>query len=418
VRSAARAGLAALLLSATACGDGDGRTDAPQDDATTETLDTGVPIAPPSAPPSGGEPTADASRRAEDAALERDAGLGDGAPPPPPPPATEPTPPSEAPPPTPAGDAPGNAGWIGGSCPSDEACDYAEAFCLSPAEGWPNGTCSLDCDRFCPDRDGASTTFCVADIVAGGACVQQCDFAAYPATGCRPGYGCRPRGRFAEPDVRREVCTPGEAAPTPDLACDGELAQLGLSYIAAENPMEHPAGRPDLTCDVEGAIRLSSPVRGVTYASSFSGAASPMFMRCELAVALAALADYLSELDIVRVAHMGTYNCRTIAGSDSLSMHGLGLAIDIAGFVDAQGVEYSVLNDWEDGVDSPVTDKGRLLYEVAHQMLERGVFNIVLTPEFNAAHDNHFHVDLTPGADFIGFGPSPLPVVGTNPSGE
>jgi hypothetical protein len=219
-------------------------------------------------------------------------------------------------------------------------------------------------------------------------------------------------------DAWVEVWTPGEAAPTPDLACDGELAQLGLSYIAAENPMEHPAGRPDLTCDVEGAIRLSSPVRGVTYASSFSGAASPMFMRCELAVALAALADYLSELDIVRVAHMGTYNCRTIAGSDSLSMHGLGLAIDIAGFVDAQGVEYSVLNDWEDGVDSPVTDKGRLLYEVAHQMLERGVFNIVLTPEFNAAHDNHFHVDLTPGADFIGFGPSPLPVVGTNPSGE
>jgi len=37
-------------------------------------------------------------------------------------------------------------------------------------------------------------------------------------------------------------------------------------------------------------------------------------------------------------------------------------------------------------------------------MFSDDIFNIILTPEYNAAHRNHYHVDLTPGADFIGSG--------------
>ena len=48
------------------------------------------------------------------------------------------------------------------------------------------------------------------------------------------------------------------------------------------------------------------------------------------------------------------------------------------------------------------SDKARILYEIGRQMHERDIFNIVLTPNYNAAHDNHFHVDLTPGSDFHG----------------
>ena len=29
------------------------------------------------------------------------------------------------------------------------------------------------------------------------------------------------------------------------------------------------------------------------------------------------------------------------------------------------------------------------------------IFNVILTPEYNAAHADHFHVDLTPGAHSI-----------------
>jgi hypothetical protein len=30
------------------------------------------------------------------------------------------------------------------------------------------------------------------------------------------------------------------------------------------------------------------------------------------------------------------------------------------------------------------------------------IFNIILTPNYNAAHRDHFHVDLTPNAHFLG----------------
>ena len=29
-------------------------------------------------------------------------------------------------------------------------------------------------------------------------------------------------------------------------------------------------------------------------------------------------------------------------------------------------------------------------------------WNVVLTPDYNSAHDNHFHLDLTPGSHFLG----------------
>jgi hypothetical protein len=59
-----------------------------------------------------------------------------------------------------------------------------------------------------------------------------------------------------------------------------------------------------------------------------------------------------------------------------------------------------VFDDWEDGVDMPVTFEGQWLKDLTDQRHEQGIFNIILTPEYNAAHDDHFHVDLTPGSDF------------------
>ncbi len=57
---------------------------------------------------------------------------------------------------------------------------------------------------------------------------------------------------------------------------------------------------------------------------------------------------------------------------------------------------------WEDGDDTPETPEGAWLYETVHRWDKDDVWNILLTPEFNAAHDNHFHVDLTPDSDFLG----------------
>ena len=44
--------------------------------------------------------------------------------------------------------------------------------------------------------------------------------------------------------------------------------------------------------------------------------------------------------------------------------------------------------------------RGQWLKALADARYAMDIFNIILTPNYNAAHYNHFHVDLTPGGDY------------------
>lgn len=104
--------------------------------------------------------------------------------------------------------------WIGDGCADARGCDYADAECLAADEGFPGGTCSLECARLCPDsgEPGDPLTFCVTDPnePARGVCLARCDQALHPGSGCRPEYVCRQRGRFGEPATQRDVCVPDD----------------------------------------------------------------------------------------------------------------------------------------------------------------------------------------------------------------
>ena len=92
---------------------------------------------------------------------------------------------------------------------------------------------------------------------------------------------------------------------------------------------------------------------------------------------------------IVRIDQLGTYACRNInsAAEGRRSQHATANAIDIAAFHTADGRVISVLKDY--GKDTP---EGRFL-DGAHQSA-CGLFNIVLGPNYNRLHANHFHLDL------------------------
>jgi len=144
---------------------------------------------------------------------------------------------------------------------------------------------------------------------------------------------------------------------------------------------------------------------------------TPMTIGCPLALALQHASEILSQYDIVEVGHMGTYNCRVIAGTASLSQHGSGLAIDYAWFRTAGGQIYDVEDHWEHDTQEFQTEAGRILYEIAQAFYHEDVFNIVLTPNYNAAHDDHLHVDLSDGGDLIGKS-RPGRYIGPNPNGD
>lgn len=90
---------------------------------------------------------------------------------------------------------------------------------------------------------------------------------------------------------------------------------------------------------------------------------------------------------IVEVRQLSSYSCRRIAGSGSVSEHGFGNALDVAGFTFASGRVITVKHGWQ---GSP--DERGFLRQVHAGGCE--IFTTVLGPGYNAAHADHFHFDL------------------------
>ena len=107
---------------------------------------------------------------------------------------------------------------------------------------------------------------------------------------------------------------------------------------------------------------------------------------------------------VVRLIHMGTYDCRSRRTETSvaaaangqggsrggrLSEHARGQAIDIGGFQLADGTVITVKKDWHG--TGPRAD---FLHEVAQLSCQH--FNVVLTPNYNRLHHDHLHLDIGP----------------------
>lgn len=99
-------------------------------------------------------------------------------------------------------------------------------------------------------------------------------------------------------------------------------------------------------------------------------------------------AEIILRARVVRIEHLGTYNCRRIGGGESASWseHATGNALDVSAFVLDDGRRISVREDW-DGQGS-----GAAFLRAARDAACRA-FATVLSPEYNAAHADHLHLD-------------------------
>ena len=191
----------------------------------------------------------------------------------------------------------------------------------------------------------------------------------------------------------------------PEVAdCYGWLDMYGLQYERG----------PDRQ-GVDDPVTVTTPINGVAHRSLGSAQTrETFFMDCNLAVALAAAAPVLRRRDVVEVADLGVYNYRCIGGGEppncpnGVSWHAYAKAIDIAGYTTGDGSFYSVNDDWVIDGENEATcgaategEKDEFLHEIICAQKAAGVWNIVLTPNYNAAHRNHFHVDLTTGSNFL-----------------
>ena len=91
---------------------------------------------------------------------------------------------------------------------------------------------------------------------------------------------------------------------------------------------------------------------------------------------------------VVRIDHAGSYSCRRLYGKTEgrFSEHATADAIDILGFRLADGRRISVLRDWRGNAQ-----EAAFLREVRDGACK--LFATVLSPEYNRAHADHFHLD-------------------------
>ncbi|WP_312954358.1 extensin-like domain-containing protein [Pseudomonas songnenensis] len=162
--------------------------------------------------------------------------------------------------------------------------------------------------------------------------------------------------------------------------CEQALGTAPLRYVVV------PDSTPEPGCPVENSVRVQgSDVR-------FNG---PFLATCPLAAAYAMFelhglqpaAQAVFGQPVVRIDHFGSFACRNIARSNRRSQHASANALDMAGFHLKDGTRITVARDWQgDG------DKARFLRQVRDAACK--AFNVTLGPEYNAAHHDHFHVDM------------------------
>jgi hypothetical protein len=95
---------------------------------------------------------------------------------------------------------------------------------------------------------------------------------------------------------------------------------------------------------------------------------------------------------LVRIETMGSYNCRNVAGSSRRSAHATANAIDVSAFVLADGRRISIIGDWTTGSASE-----RQFLRIVHTSACKR-FGTVLGPSYNAAHQDHFHLEMSKSA--------------------
>ena len=94
---------------------------------------------------------------------------------------------------------------------------------------------------------------------------------------------------------------------------------------------------------------------------------------------------------VQRLEHYGSYACRNVYGREDgrLSQHATANALDLAGFVLADGRRITVARHWPgNGAEADFL-----------QAIHRGAcrfFNGVMGPEYNLAHADHLHLDRGP----------------------
>jgi hypothetical protein len=172
-----------------------------------------------------------------------------------------------------------------------------------------------------------------------------------------------------------------------DRVCMTELGASGARFTPVPDTYAAPG------CNKLGTVQLSALAGDGTY----FGVSNIGPVQCATAKAFSDWARFgvdraareILGSRLARIDTMGSYACRSIAGTQRISAHARAEAIDVSGFVLEDGRRISLKQDWHGGQPA-VREFLRVVHASACKR-----FGTVLGPEYNAAHTDHFHLEGT-----------------------
>ena len=194
--------------------------------------------------------------------------------------------------------------------------------------------------------------------------------------------------------------------PRPHDACvlEASMRKLPLKQEAEERGVLVP-------------VRLMGPLSGVTFHSPIpeNQRKTSVFevFDCRLVLAMDDYAKMLASYDIVEVVHMSAYRPPPAKGwkdGDLGSRHSGALAIDVGTFIKKDGTKLVVEKDYHGYIGQgpctaagapntpwPPSPESTELRKLTCDTIAARLFHVVLTPGFNWAHHNHFHLEVSAG---------------------
>ena len=178
---------------------------------------------------------------------------------------------------------------------------------------------------------------------------------------------------------------PAEARSSAGNDCLARLDELAVSY--------RPAGPLQ---GVREPVEVTGPLGGVEYRAF--GRARPLVLDCSLVYSLALAGRYFVDEGIRVALFSDSYHRRFVRGTDRWSKHSFGLALDVHVFEAPLG-KITVEKDYQRGlgrgkdcVGHPSDARARSLRMIWCRMSRSELFRMVLDPDFDADHRNHFHI--------------------------
>lgn len=211
-----------------------------------------------------------------------------------------------------------------------------------------------------------------------------------PSGGSAGASGARTSDGTSSVPARRVASAPQSVAPRPeDAACLNTLTAAGAAF----NPLPDSYAAPG--CNKLGTVQLMS----LAGDSGDFGVSNIGPVKCSVANAFGHWARFgvdraarqILGSPLQRIETFGSYACRNVAGSDRRSGHARAEAIDVAAFVLGDGRRITLKDDWDNG-----TAAEREFLRVVHSSACKR-FGTVLGPEYNLAHEDHFHLEGTEG---------------------